>query len=274
MKNHNVVERMVDNFFDILPDIIFRGIIIIAIILVWSRIINWTSKVVVKLMKRRKMDPLLESFVSSVITTIMYIILFFIIIGVAGVKATSLLTVLGSAGLAVGLALQGSLSNLAGGVLILFFKPFIKGDYITTTITDVAGTVDNIQILYTTLLTPDNKVIVVPNSQLANSAVTNFSTNATRRLDMIFSVGYESSTAKVKEILNKIADEHPAVLKDKPYTIRMSVQNASSLDFVFRVWVKKEDYWNVKFDITEIVKDEFDANGIEIPYQKIDIYRK
>lgn len=207
------------------------------------------------------------------IKTLMYVILFFLIVGIAGVKATSLVTVLGTAGLAVGLALQGSLANLAGGMLILFFKPFTKDEYIVAS-SGVEGTVDKIQILYTILTTPDNKVVIVPNSQLANNAITNVSRNPERRLDMVFSVSYDTPTEKVKEILNRIANAHPAVLKEKPINIRMSVQNASSLDFIFRVWVKKEDYWTAKFDFTEIVKTEFDANNIEIPYQKIDIYRK
>lgn len=207
------------------------------------------------------------------IKTLMYVILFFLIVGIAGVKATSLVTVLGTAGLAVGLALQGSLANLAGGMLILFFKPFTKDEYIVAS-SGVEGTVDKIQILYTILTTPDNKVVIVPNSQLANNAITNVSRNPERRLDMVFSVSYDTPTEKVKETLNRIANAHPAVLKEKPINIRMSVQNASSLDFIFRVWVKKEDYWTAKFDFTEIVKDEFDANNIEIPYQKIDIYRK
>ena len=157
-------------------------------------------------------------------------------------------------------------------MLILFFKQFSKGDYISTGSLD--GTVDQIHILYTTLITPDNKVIIIPNGQLANGAIINYSKNSTRRLDMVFSVSYDTPAEKVKEILNRIADEHPAVIKEKGKTIRMSKQNASSLDFVFRVWVESKDYWTTMFDFNEIVKEEFDKNSIEIPYQKIDIYNK
>lgn len=270
---HPIVTKFIEKFFDILPTIIVRGVIVIVLFSIWPKFVDVLVKTYKKVLRKKNVDPLLESFTSSMIKTLMYVILFFLVVGIAGVKATSLVTVLGTAGLAVGLALQGSLANLAGGMLILFFKPFIKDEYIVST-GGVEGKVEKIQILYTILTTPDNRVVVVPNSQLANSAITNVSRNPERRLDMVFSVSYDTPTEKVKEILNRVANEHPAVLKDKPFNIRMSVQNASSLDFIFRVWVKREDYWTTKFDFTEIVKEEFDANNIEIPYQKIDIYRK
>lgn len=257
---------------DLLPIIAGRLIAVIIVLLIWPKLSKFLLGTLKRIMERKKVDPLLESFTMSIVSTLLYIILFFVVIGIAGIKATSLITVLGTAGLAVGLALQGSLSNLAGGVLILFFKPFTKGDYIVGS--GIEGTVDKIQILYTTLVTPDNRVVIVPNGQLANNAITNVSQNPIRRLDLIFSVSYDTPIPKVKEVLNKVAREHPAVLQDKPFKIRLSVQNESSLDFVFRVWVKKEDYWDAKFDFTEIVKEEFDKNNIEIPYKKIDIYSK
>ena len=257
---------------DLLPIIAGRLIAVIIVLLIWPKLSKFLLGTLKRIMQRKKVDPLLESFTMSIVSTLLYIILFFVVIGIAGIKATSLITVLGTAGLAVGLALQGSLSNLAGGVLILFFKPFTKGDYIVGS--GIEGTVDKIQILYTTLVTPDNRVVIVPNGQLANNAITNVSQNPIRRLDLIFSVSYDTPIPKVKEVLNKVAREHPAVLQDKPFKIRLSVRNESSLDFVFRVWVKKEDYWDAKFDFTEIVKEEFDKNNIEIPYKKIDIYSK
>lgn len=270
---HPIITDFFAKALDVLPTIIIRGIIVIILFSLWPKLVSVLITSYKKALRKKNVDPLLESFTSSMLKTLLYVVLFFLIIGIAGVKATSLLTVLGTAGLAVGLALQGSLSNLAGGLLILFFKPFTKGEFISAS-SGVEGTVEKIQILYTILTTTDNRVIIVPNSQLANNAITNVSRNPIRRLDMVFSVSYDTPTEKVKEILNKIANAHPAVLKDKPFNIRMSVQNASSLDFICRVWVKKEDYWNTKFDFNEIVKAEFDANNIEIPYQKIDIYRK
>lgn len=255
-----------------LPTLIGKLVAVVVVLMIWPKLSGALLHGYKTILRKRKVDPLLESFTSSIVKTLLYLVLFFIVIGIAGVKATSLITVLGTAGLAVGLALQGSLSNLAGGVLILFFRPFVKDDYIVSG--GVEGTVEKIQILYTTLITPDNRVIIVPNSQLANNSIINVSKNPIRRLDLTFSVSYDTPIEKVKTILHKIADEHKNVLKDKPVNIRLSVQNASSLDFICRVWVKKEDYWDTKFDFTEIVKEEFDKNNIEIPYQKIDIYSK
>lgn len=257
---------------DMLPIIFGKLVAVIVVMILWPKISKLLLNTFKGIMMRRKVDPLLESFTTSIASTLLHIVLFFIIIGIAGIKATSLITVLGTAGLAVGLALQGSLANLAGGVLILFFKPFTKDDYIVSGA--IEGTVDKIQILYTILVTPDNRVVIVPNGQLANNAITNVSQKPIRRLDLTFSVAYDTPIQKVKEVLNKIAETHPAVLKDHPVNIRLSVQNESSLDFICRVWVKKEDYWNTKFDFTEIVKEEFDKNNIEIPYRKLEVYSK
>ncbi|MGO5426349.1 mechanosensitive ion channel family protein [Fusobacterium mortiferum] len=267
-----IITKYLEGFLDFLPTILLRGIVVIILLLFWSKLIDGVLNAYHKILRKKKIEPLLESFTSSIIKTILYVILFFIIVGVAGVKATSLVTVLGTAGIAVGLALQGSLANLAGGVLILFFKPFSKGDYIITN--GLEGTVEKIQILYSILYTIDNKVIIVPNGQLANNSIVNVTKNPERRLDLVFSVAYNTSIEKVKEILNKIANEHPNVLKDKPINIRLGTQNTSSLDFIFRVWVKTEKYWDSNFDFIELVKKEFDLNNIEIPYQKIDIYHK
>lgn len=257
---------------DILPGLVGKGLLIVVVLLVWPRITKAVLNAYHRLLTKKAVDPLLESFTSSIVKTLLYIVLFFIVIGIAGVQAASIVTVLGTAGLAVGLALQGSLSNLAGGVLILFFRPFTKGDFISAG--GAEGVVERIQILYTTLVTPDNRVIIIPNSQLANGTITNVTKNPERRLDLMFSVSYDTSIEKVKEILHKVVAEQATVLKDKEPTIRLSVHNASSLDFICRVWVKKEDYWNTKFDLMEIVKEEFDKNNIEIPYNKLDIYNK
>lgn len=264
--------KYLDNFIDILPSLLIRGITLAILLLFWPKLVNGILNTYHKLLRKKKIEPLLESFTSSIIKTILYVILLFIVVGTVGVKATSLVTVLGTAGIAVGLALQGSLANLAGGVLILFFKPFSKGDYIVTN--GLEGIVEKIQILYSVLYTIDNKVIIVPNGQLANNSIINVTKNPERRLDLVFSVAYNTSIEKVKEILNKIANEHPNVLKDKPINIRLATQNTSSLDFIFRVWVKTEKYWDSNFDFIELVKKEFDLNNIEIPYQKIDIYHK
>lgn len=267
-----ILENFLTGLFLVLPGLIIRGIALLVLFIIWPKLLAMVLTAYKKPLEKKNVDPLLESFTVSLLKTIAYVTLFFIVVSIIGIKATSLVTVLGTAGIAVGLALQGSLTNLAGGVLILFFKQFSKGDYISTG--SVEGTVDQIHILYTTLTTTDNKVIIIPNGQLANGTIVNYSKNSERRLDMVFSVSYDTPTEKVKEILNKLADEHPAVIQEKARTVRMAKQNASSLDFNFRVWVKSSDYWNTLYDLNEKVKDEFDKNGIEIPYQKIDIYNR
>ena len=270
---HALVESFFTDILGVLPELVIRGLVLIVLFIAWPKLLGMVLTTYKKTLEKKKVDPLLESFTVSLLKTLAYIALFFVVVSVIGIKATSLVTVLGTAGIAVGLALQGSLSNLAGGVLILFFKQFSKGDYISNN-GGIEGTVDQIHILYTTLITVDNKVIVVPNGQLANNAIINYSKKSERRLDMVFSVSYDTPTDKTKELLRQIAENHPAVLKDKAMTIRMVKQTASSLDFNFRVWVKSSDYWDTMYDFNEEVKRVFDENGIEIPYQKIDIYNR
>ena len=220
--------------------------IIFLLLVVWPKFINIMSKIILRIANRKKVDVLLLTFSVSLFKTLMYILLLFIVIGILGIKATSLVTILGTAGIAVGLALQGSLSNVAGGILILFFKPFSNGDYIS--FSNVEGEVIGIQIIYTK--------------------------NRERRLTLYYSASYDDPVDKVKAILNQVVDEEPKILKDKPVLIRLFKHNASSLDYIFRVWVNREDYHEVTFNCNEKVRKYFEENGIEIPYDKLDIYQK
>jgi small conductance mechanosensitive channel len=183
---------------------------------------------------------------------------------------TSVVALLASAGLAVGLALQGSLANLAGGVLIMALRPFRVGDFIEAA--GYSGTVEQIQIFYTYLRTPDNRRVIIPNAQLSNSSGINYSTNPTRRLDFIFSTSYDSDINTVKEVLSRVTGEHPSVLEDPKPQIVLGEHGDSGLNYFVRVWVDRTDYWPTRFDILEKVKIEFDKAGIEIPYQQIDIH--
>ena len=268
----NLMKKWVEDLIRILPGTILRIIWIIFLIFIMKHVVNIIIQTLKLLMEKSHVDELLSSFILSLTKTVIYIGFFFLVIGGLGVKATSLITLLGTAGLAVGLALQGSLSNLAGGVLILFFKPFLKGEYIKSGSGD--GTVECIHILYTVLTTVDNSRIIIPNSQLANTAIINISRNNERRVDIAVSVAYGTPEEKVKKILTEIADQDPNILHEMGYTIRMNKHNSSSLDYVYRVWTKKEDYWEVYFSLTEKVAKYFEREGIEIPYQKIDIYNK
>lgn len=272
-KNLGVYEIFKAQFLNILPKITIRLFIIIFIMFFAKKILNIFMSQYKMAAKKKNMDPLLESFLSSLIQTVYYIFVTFIVVSTAGVQATSIATLLGAAGLAIGLALQGSLSNLAGGILILFFRPFNKGDFISNN-SGIDGSVEKIRILYTELTTPDNKTIIVPNGQLANNAIINFSKHTERRLDLIFSVSYDTPINKVLEILKNISLEEVRIIQKPENRIGVFKHSASSIDFAFRMWVKKEDYWDTYFDLNKKVKETFDANGIEIPYQKIDIYNK
>ncbi|MGL6115143.1 MAG: mechanosensitive ion channel family protein [Cetobacterium sp.] len=262
-----------ESFMTALPGLAIRLVVLIIIFSCAKPVLNGILRVTRVALRKNKVEPLLETFTISLVKTLYYIAALFIVVSTIGIQATSLVTVLGTAGIAVGLALQGSLSNLAGGILILMFKQFSKGDYISNN-GGIEGTVDEIHILYTTLNTPDNKRIVIPNGQLANNAIINFSKNPERRVDLMFSVSYDTPMEKVEKILKDIMDKNPKILHDHNNMIKMFKHNASSIDYIFRAWVKKEDYWDVYFECMSEVKRVFDENHIEIPYQKIDIYTK
>lgn len=266
------LDTVINSFAKSLPSIAGKLIWIIFLLIIMRPVVNMVTRTLKTVMDKSKTDPLLESFLLSLTKTVVYIGFFFLFISGIGIQATSLVTILGTAGIAVGLALQGSLSNLAGGVLILFFKPFLKGEYITTSAG--SGTVTTIHILYTTLTTPDNARIIIPNGQLANGAVTNISRSKERRVDLVISTSYDTPVEKAKSVLQRIAEGNEKVLHEKGYTIRLVKHSASSLDYNFRVWVNTGDYWEVYYTLMETVVIEFAKEGIEIPYQKIDIYNK
>jgi len=223
-----------------------------------------------KVFERENVDKSLHRFLLSLIKVGLQALLIVTIASMLGAEMTSFVAIIGSAGLAVGLALQGSLSNFAGGVLILVLRPFKVGDFIEAA--GHAGTVNEIQLFYTILKTPDNKNIIIPNSTLSNGSMVNYSANATRRVDFKFGVGYESDINKVKEVLNKIANEHELVLKDPVHQIALSEHGNSSINFIFRVWCNAENYWTIYFDIMEKVKVEFDKEEINIPYPQMDVH--
>ncbi|MBD3287579.1 mechanosensitive ion channel [candidate division KSB1 bacterium] len=234
----------------------------------------WVIKLIVRFvsqaMEKSETDVSLRSFLSSLISIFLKILLFITVISMIGVQMTSFVAILGAAGLAVGLALQGSLANFAGGVLILFFKPFKVGDYIDAQ--GFSGTVREIQILHTILKTPDNKTITMPNGSLSNSTVTNFTTEETRRVDFVFGIGYSDDIAKAKDIIHNLIDADERILKDPEPAVVISELGDSSVNITTRVWTKTSDYWAVRFDLIEKVKLQFDANGISIPFPQRDIH--
>lgn len=187
-----------------------------------------------------------------------------------GVQTTSFIAVIGAAGLAIGFALQGSLSNFAAGVMIIIFRPFKVGDYVE--VGGASGTVEAIHIFSTIVNTPDNKKIIIPNSRVSGDTITNYSANDIRRVDLVVGVSYGDDIRKAKQILEKILSEEQRILKDPPFTIGVMELADSSVNFAVRPWVKTSDYWAVYFDLTERVKTTFDENGISIPFPQRDIH--
>ena len=273
----HVIAHFLNDLELLLPVLAGKIVTFLVLCFIWPKLTGFVLRSFEKAMKLKDNDPLLISFLKSLIKTFMYIVLAFMLIGILGIKATSLVTILGTAGVAVGLALQGSLSNLASGILILFFKQISKGDVISSVDRSIEGVVKNIYILYTTIQQHNGPIIAVPNSQIANAAIINYSKNPYRRLDLIYSASYDAPIDKVISVLNQVIEDEPRIIKNDPelpVTISLSKQNASSLDYVFRAWTKKEDWYATTLDCNVNVKKYFDKNGIEIPYNKLDLYMR
>ena len=242
----------------------------IAVFFLGRMVISWIVSASRKAMQRADVDDTLESFLCNLMRMILLVLLAVTVIGMLGIQTTSFIAVFGAAGLAVGLALQGSLSNFASGVLIVLFRPYKVGDWIEGA--GVSGSVEGVQILTTILKTGDNKKVIVPNSQIMDSIITNYSANDTRRIDMVVGVSYSDNLDKVRKTLEEIIAAEERVLADPAVTIAVSELADSSVNFVVRPWVNTSDYWGVKFDLTEAIKKRFDQEGISIPFPQQDIY--
>lgn len=245
-------------------------LVAIIVLIVGAKLIKALTKWIRKSPKLDKLDSSLRSFLVSFSKIALYIVLIITVAMILGIPATSFITILASCGVAIGLALQGSLSNFAGGIMILLFKPFKVGDYIEAS--GESGTVEEITVVYTVLLTPDNKRVTIPNGTLTNSVIENYSAEKNRRVDLKFSTDYSADIETVKNVLTKVAESHPLALKDPAPMVRLSEHSDSALTYTVRIWCKNEDYWDVYFDTTEKVKKAFDENGIEIPYPQLDVH--
>ena len=254
MKLDTLVQRMSEKGIDLLLQLLLA----IVIWIVGSYLIKTFKKIIIKSMEKKGVDPSLKSFLGSLITAVLYVMLVIITISTIGVQTSSLVAVLGAAGLAIGLALQGSLSNFAGGVLIIIFRPFNVGDFIE--MGSMSGTVKEIQIFQTFLDTPDNKRVVIPNGQLSNNSLINYTRTPTRRIDMKFSVGYNSDIKLVRNLIEEIINKNGFVLKDHEILVRLETLADSSMIFVVKVWALNENYWDVYYDITENIKNNFDID--------------
>lgn len=269
-----ILEKYLEESLPKLLDFAIDVILAAIVFFVGTRVIKWIVNFVKKSMDRANVEQGVLTFISSLCKYILYFILVLIILSQFGVTASSVIAVLGSAGLTVGLALQGSLSNFAGGVLILLLKPFVVGDYIIENADNQEGTVAEITIFYTKLLTVDNKAIMIPNGTLSNTSIVNVSAMNKRRLDLRFGVGYESDIQTVKEILTRVAIGDEAVLKEEDANVFVSELQDSCIEMGARCWVKNADYWTAKWRITENVKQEFDKAGINIPFPQVEVTMK
>lgn len=258
------MEEYTDKFMDIVRSSGFDILAAVVILVVGRILAGILTGAIQRVMVKRKMDETLRKFIVSL--TRIGLLSFVVIAAIRrlGVETNSFVAIIGAAGLAVGLALQGTLANFAAGVMLILFKPFKVGDYIEGG--GSSGTVDAIQIFNTILKTPDNKMIIVPNSKLTGDNITNFSAMEQRRIDLVFSIGYGDDIKKAKATLLRILTEDARILKDPAPSVAVSELGESSIDFVVRPWVKTPDYWAVYFDVTEKVKLAFDAEGITIPF--------
>jgi len=235
---------------------------------------KWAAKGVTglirKTMRRSRLDETLVTFLGNIVYGLLFAFAVIASLSQLGVETTSLAAIFAAAGLAIGLALQGSLSNFAAGVLIIAFRPFGKGDYIEAA--GASGTVEEVGIFHTILKSPDNKMIVLPNGAVTSDKIINYSAHDKRRIDFVFGIGYDDDLKKAKQTLQHILENEPRILKDPAPVIGLKELADSSVNFVVRPWVKTEDYWSVFFDINEEVKLRFDKEGISIPYPQQDVH--
>ncbi len=244
----------------------------LLVFIVGRFLISMINKLVQRVLLKRKIDPSIKTFVGSLIHIILMILLIISVVGALGVQTASFAALLASAGVAIGMALSGNLSNFAGGLIILIFKPYKVGDFIEAQ--GLSGTVREIQIFHTVLTTTDNKVIYIPNGSLSSSAVVNYSYQEVRRVDWTFGVEYGTDYAKVKGVLEDILAKDERILQEPaaPF-VAMSQLADSSVNYVVRVWVKSPDYWNVYYDITRTVYERFNAEGIGFPFPQLTIHQ-
>jgi small conductance mechanosensitive channel len=242
----------------------------LIILIVGSWVAKLIKGMVIRVLEKRNLDPTITGFVANFTYILLMVFVALAALGKLGVQTTSFIAVIGAAGLAVGLALQGSLANFAAGFLMIIFRPFKKGDYVEAGGT--AGIVDQIQVFTTILKTPDNRLVIVPNAKVMGDNITNYSAMDTRRLDLTFGVSYTDDIPKVKSVLKRIAESDERVLKDPAPQILLGELADSSVNFIMRVWVKSGDYWPFNFDTIEKVKIEFDKEGISIPFPQRDVH--
>ena len=272
MKDIVSLERMLEKLYEwvITRGVnMFFGVIFLSI--GW-KVINKTLKRIRRILESKSADPTVTRFLDNVMNVTLKTVLIIIILQYIGVNLTGLTTIVASAGVALSLALKGSLANLAGGVIILVARPFNVGDFIETT--EHSGVVEKISIFYTYLVTFDNKQILIPNGILTDSSIVNYSSKEIRRVDITFSVSYEEDVIRVKNVLINILKKNELVLEEPEFFVGISMHGDSAINFIVKAWCKTEDYWTIYYDLLETVKIKFDEEGISIPYPQMDLHVK
>ena len=264
------MENIVEKIWELLTIYGLKLVAAIAVLIVGRWIAKGLTGFTEKMLNKRQVDPTIVSFVANLTYIALLVFVVLAALGQLGIQTTSFIAVIGAAGLAIGLALQGSLSNFAAGFLMIIFRPFKVGDFIEGA--GVSGTVEKIQIFTTQLKTPDNKTIIIPNAKLSGDNIVNFSVKGTRRVDFVFGIGYDDDIDKARKIITDVIENDARVLKDPPPIIAVMELADSSVNFVVRPWVKVPDYWDLWFDVTETVKKRFDAEGISIPFPQRDVH--
>jgi small conductance mechanosensitive channel len=264
------MEDLFSKVWELLTIYGLKVIAAIAVFIIGRWIAKMLTSLTEKVMNKRQVDPTIVSFVANLIYIALLVFVVLAALGQLGIQTTSFIAVIGAAGLAIGLALQGSLSNFAAGFLMIIFRPFKVGDFIDGA--GVAGTVEAIQIFTTQLLTPDNKTVIVPNASLTAGNITNYSAKGTRRVDLVMGIGYGDDIDHAKKVIMDVLAKEERILKDPATTIAVVELADSSVNFAVRPWVGADDYWDVYFNLTENIKKSFDAEGISIPFPQRDVH--
>lgn len=255
----------------LIMDFVLKLIIAVIVILVGIRIIKFVRKQVRKILEKTNLDEGLKQFLDHLFNVFLYFVLIMLVLGTFGITASSVIAIIGSVGLSIGLALQGTLSNFAGGVLILLLKPFVVGDYIKEDTNGNEGTVSEIQLFYTKLVTVDNKTVILPNGTLSNCSLTNYTNQDKRMIDLKVGISYQADLKTAKELMEKVMMEEPARLENEEMRVFVSELGESSVVIGIRAWVSTENYWEARWRVIEKVKYVLDENGIEIPYPQMDV---
>lgn len=264
-------QEYIDKYLPVAVSFGIRLVLAVIVFLIGTRVIKLLRRIFRRFMERANADTGVIQFLDSLMKVILYFLLIMLLASGFGVDTTSVMALVGSAGLTIGLAFQGSLSNFAGGVLILLIKPFKVGDYIIYVADGLEGTVAEIEMFYTTLLTPDNRKVVIPNGTLSNNSLINVTAQEKRRLDIDVGISYTADLKLARDLCEKLFEENEKILKEEEHVAVVDSLADSAVILKLRFWVKPEDYWAVKWKVTEEVKLLFDAYGIEIPFNQLDV---